>query len=121
MEFKKLIIYHSLRLSMCRKSRLKEAQWELQKLLKDGCNSIEHYTRINTVTKEIETLCDEIIAGSKIRAKVKFLETNEKPTRYFLHREKKLASSKFISKLTNDNGITVTNNEGIIDECKGFY
>ena len=83
LEFKNLIISHSLRLSMCRKSRLKEARWELQKLLKDGCNSIEHYTRINIVAKEIETLCDEIIAGSKIRAKVQFLETNEKPTRYF--------------------------------------
>ena len=80
---------HSLRLSMCRKGKLKEARCELQKLLKDGNNSIEHYTQINTVSKEIETLCDEIIAGSKIRAKVQFLETNEKPTRYFLHREKK--------------------------------
>ena len=78
-----------LRLSMCRKGKLKEARCELQKLIKDGNNSIEHYTQINTVSKEIETLCDEIIAGSKIRAKVQFLETNEKPTRYFLHREKK--------------------------------
>ena len=74
---------------MCRKGKLKEARCELQKLLKDGNNSIEHYTQINTVSKEIETLCDEIIAGFKIRAKVQFLETNEKPTRYFLHREKK--------------------------------
>ena len=118
LEFKRLIISHSLRLSMYRKGKLKEARWKLQKLINDGNNYIEHFTQINTVTKEIESLCDEVIAGSKIRAKVQFLETNERPTRYFLHREKKLACSKFISKLTNDNGVTVTKNEDIIDECK---
>ena len=92
---------------------LKEARWKLQKLVKDGNNYIQNYMQINTVTKEIESLCDEVIAGSKIRAEVQFLETNEKPTRYCLLTEKKLASSKFISKLINDNGVTVTNNEEI--------
>ena len=53
---------------MCRKGKLKQARWKLQNLLKDGNNSIEHYTQINTVTKEIETLCGEVIVGSKIRA-----------------------------------------------------
>ena len=121
LEFKKLIISHSLRLSLCRKHNLKEARWKLQKLLNDGNNSIEHFTQINTVTKEIESLCDEIVAGSKIRAKVQFLETNERPTRYFVHREKKLACSKVISKLTKDNGDVLTKNEDIVDECKCFY
>ena len=121
LEFKRLIISHSLRLSMCRKGKLKEAHFKLQKLINDGNNSIEHHTQINTVTQEIESLCDEVIAGSKIRAKVQFLENNERPTRYFLHREKKLACSKVISKLTNDNGDTFTKNEDIVDECKGFY
>ena len=32
-----------------------------------------------------------------------------------------MASSKCISKLINDNGVTVTTNEEIVDECKMFY
>ena len=66
---------------MCRKGKLKDARWELQKILNENNNSIEQHTRIYTVTKEIETLCDDIIA--KIRSKAQYLETNEKPTRYF--------------------------------------
>ena len=120
-EFKNLIISHALRLSMCRKGKLKDARRELQKLLKENNNSIEQHTRINTVTKEIETLCDDIIAGSKIRSKAQYLENNEKPTRYFLQREKKLATSKHMSKLTNDQGVTVTSNDDIVHVCKTYY
>ena len=121
LEFKNLIISHALRLSMCRKGKLKDTRRELQKLLKENNNSIEQLTRINTVTKEIETLCDDIISGAKIRSKAQYLENNEKPTRYFLQREKKLATSKHMSKLTNEHGVTVTNNDDIVHECKTFY
>ena len=115
-QFKKLIISHAPRLSLCRKGELKDARRKLQKLLKESNNTIEQHTMINTVTEEIESLCDEIIAGSKIRSKAQYLQTNEKPTRYFLQREKKC-----IPKLINDNGVTVTTNEEIVDECKIFY
>ena len=58
--------------------------------------------------------------GTKIRAKVKYLETNEKPTRHFL-REKRLASNKFITQLIKSDGAVVDTNEGTWEEYTLFY
>ena len=56
----------------------------------------------------------------KIRAKVNYLEINEKPTKFFLQREKQLASSKHINILTNSDGTNAVSNAEIKEECLSF-
>ena len=67
------------------------------------------------VQSEINRLYEESAEGTKIRAKVRYLETDEKPTRFFL------ASAKYISKLTKTDGTATTGNSEIMEECTIFY
>jgi hypothetical protein len=69
----------------------------------------------------MDKLFEEMIEGSKIRAKVNYLEINEKPTRFFLQREKQLASSKHINILTKSDGTNAVSNAEIKEECLSFY
>ena len=69
----------------------------------------------------MDKLFEETIEGSKIIAKVNYLEINEKPTRFFLQREKQLASSKHIDILTKSDGTNAVSNAEIKEECLSLY
>jgi len=117
--FKKLIISHSLRLSMIRKDKQKDARHKLDKLLRD--NTADNRNEIILAQNEIEKLLEESLEGSKIRSKVQYLENNEKPTRFFLQREKQLAENKCIHELKKSDGTIVNTNQDIKEECVSFY
>ena len=120
--FKKLIIAHSYRLSSIRKEKQKEARSKLNKLLQGpGVTTDRGREEIIQAQNEMDKLFEEMIEGSKIRAKVNYLEINEKPTRFFLQREKQLASSKHINILTKSDGTNAVSNAEIKEECLSFY
>ena len=118
LEFKHLIIAHSTRLSYIRNEKQKQARKYLTKLLQSE-NISEN--EINIARNEIDKLYEESIEGIKIRAKVKYLEINEKPTRFFLQKEKKSALNKCITKLIKSDGTIIDTNEEIQEECAFFY
>ena len=62
-------------------------------------------------------LFEETMEGSKITVTVNYLETNEKPTRLFLRREKQLSSSKHINMLTKSDRTNAVSNADIKEEC----
>ena len=93
-EFKQLLIGHSIRLGMIYKERHKTANWNLQKLLQQSRrpnSPVSLQDQIVAAYEVIDNLYTERAEGSKIRAKVQHLEKDEKPTRYFLHKEKQSA------------------------------
>ena len=77
--------------------------------------------QIKQAQSVVDKLNDNFLEGSKIRSKVQYLENNERPTRFFLRKEKKSATDKFIKSLRNENGDSITTNNGIQKECVNFY
>ena len=123
-QFRQLIMGHSMRLSRIRHSDLKQAKQDLKRLFsleeQEG-TSFELQHKIKLAQGNIDKLNDNFLEGSKIRSKAQYLENNERPTRFFLRKENKSATDKYIKSLRNEEGITVTSKEGIQQECKYFY
>lgn len=59
--------------------------------------------------------------GLMVRARAKLIEEGEKPTKYFLALEKRNYINKTISKMANDSGVLITNQQKILNEIKYFY
>ena len=69
----------------------------------------------------VDNLNEKFLEGAKIRSKATYIENNERPTRFFLKKEKKLANDKHIKILKTDKGEVVTSIDGIKEECSNFY
>ena len=116
-KFKDLITAHSKRLNMIKRERLKVARKKLDKLLHNNPSN----QNINIVQSEIDLIYAEEMEGCKIRSKEQYLENKEKPTRYFLRKEKQLAIQKTIKRLIKVDGNYAETNPDIIQECVNFY
>ena len=123
-QFRQLIMGHSMRLSRIGHFELKEAKKSLKRLYgmqeQSGSSTGLHH-QIKQAQSVVDKLNDNFLEGSKIRSKVQYLENNERPTRFFLRKEKKSATDKFIKSLRNENGDSITTNNGIQKECVNFY
>ena len=122
-QFRHLIMGHSMRLSRIKHFELKEAKRDLKQLFgleEQIGTSFELQHQIKIAQGVIDKLNDNVLEGSKIRSKSRYLENNERPTSYFLRKEKTLATGKFIKSLRNDEGFAVTSKEGIQQECRYF-
>ena len=123
-KFRYLIMGHSMRLSHIRHSELKEAKQDLKRLFcleEQNGTSFELQHQIKLAQGVIDKLNDNFLEGSKIRSKAQYLENNERPTRFFLRKEKKSATDKYIKSLRKEDGSLVNSKEGIKKECKSFY
>jgi hypothetical protein len=123
-EFRQLIICHSMRLSRIGQLELKEAKRALIKLTRheeSNGTTPELQYQIRQAQSVIDKLNDSYLEGAKIRSKVKWLETNEKPTRFFLQKEKKSATDKVITSLLTEEGNLITNSSDIKEECTKYY
>lgn len=56
-----------------------------------------------------------------VRARVRWAEEGEKPTKYFCNLESRNHINKTIFKVTKDNGDTINKQEEILKEVKNFY
>ena len=118
-KFKDLIIAHSKRLNMIKKERLKVARKKLDNLLKNNPSNQVH--NINIAQSEIDLIYAEEMEGCKIRSKEQYLEIKERPTSYFLRKEKQLASQKTLNRLIKIDGNYAETNPDIMQECVNFY
>ncbi len=120
--FKKLIISHSRELASKFHKEVKNIETELRYY------SVRHfedpgagYDRIiNTLNVNLSNLIDKHLSGSKIRSKVKHLQSDDTPCRFFLRKEIKKGRKKMLKSL-NHNGVVISKSEDIIDNCRQFY
>lgn len=70
---------------------------------------------------ELQNIRKEKMQGIMVRAKVRWAEEGEKPTKYFCHLESRNYINKTIFKVTTDNGNTINKQEDILEEVKKFY
>ena len=123
-QFKQLIMCHAKRLANIKHSELKTAKLNLKRLIQRAENqdtTPNLLFQIKQAQDQLDQLNDQFLEGAKIRSKAKFLDTDEKPTRFFLQKEKKSATDKYIKILTKDDGEPISTNTAIIEECSKFY
>ena len=76
---------------------------------------------INEKKLELENFRKEKIQGIMVRAKIKWAEEGEKPTRYFYSLESRNYENKTIPKVQQENGNTTKTQEEILKEVQKFY
>ena len=118
---KKLIQLHSKRLTLSYKLEYSNLQNEYFKLKELEYKHPGHYlTQLQNIEHKLNEHLNTCLDGSKIRAKVNILNDSEKPSRYFLKREKSRAENKYIYQLEED-GKTFSSKQEILRICKEFY
>ncbi|CAB3980483.1 Hypothetical predicted protein [Paramuricea clavata] len=73
------------------------------------------------VTSQLETMDLKRIQGNKIRSEVRWLESNEQPSRFFFQKEKRRAVKKTCHALRTSDGMRVTEQHDISKEQVRFY
>ena len=76
--------------------------------------------QVKSIKSELNSFLIKKLEGSKIRAKALFIESAEKPTKYFLRREVENGGKKTIDSL-EENGIIYDDLPSILNLCKSFY
>ena len=112
-----------MRLSIIHRQELKEAKRDLMNLIRlderdGGTTSVEIKNQIKQAQSVVNNLNEKFLEGAKIRSKATYLENNERPTRFFLQKEKKLANDKCIKIFKTDKGEVVTSIDGIKEVFK---
>jgi len=118
--FKRLIINHSCRLADIRSGTLRQLYEKLRNLGKLIPATAHILSEIAETKREINDLLDEKIEGAKVRAKVEYLENEEKPTRVFLQKAKSRAAKTHLGEL-DVAGRKITETPQIVDACHAFY
>ena len=122
LECRDLIKVHSKRLALVSKLKYKDLQREYYKYINlESLNPGSFQSEIQHYETEINSYLEMNIEGLKIRSKVKHLNDDEKPSRYFLHKEKKRGEKKLIDKLETNEGKFVCDRSGILKHVKSFY
>ncbi len=120
-KFKELIIIHSSRLKRNLRYKIEEVESKLRKAQKlDFQTPGTKREEIYVLKNQLAGLLDEQNAGAKIRAKALILDNDERPTRYFLRREK-ARGEKAVIKQLEINGVVTDDIELIKNECDNFY
>lgn len=70
---------------------------------------------------ELQTLRKEKIQGIMVRARLRWAEAGEKPTKYFCALESRNYTNKTIPKVLTDDGVFITKQDDILNEIKQFY
>lgn len=108
-------------------SSYKKKQKTLQEdNLQAEINKLEEATEIDLEIleqkkSELENLRKEKLQGIMIRARIRWAEEGEKPTKYFCSLESRNYVNKTIPKVQRDDGSVINNQESILNEVKIFY
>ena len=119
---KQIIQFHSRRLNDIKFQKYKTLHrkfLKLRQLNKNNPGVCE--SELQCCELEINNFFKEYNDGCKIRAKIKKLDFDEKPSRFFLNRERKIADNKVIDILEVRNGLLVTKYKDIIHHVRAFY
>jgi hypothetical protein len=121
LESKRLIIWHSTRIAKEKQQQLRIFELELRKLKQlERASPGKYSDEIVSIKASVAKVLDDKFNGNKIRSKAKTLDENERPSKYFLKKEKDNADVKNIPKLSTEHG-EVTDTEDIITEVHSFY
>jgi len=58
--------------------------------------------------------------GAILHSKIRWIEHGEKPTKYFFNMERRNYNKKTITELTMAGGTTISNDDDILEEIRGF-
>ena len=83
--------------------------------------AIVNINQLDEKKTELENIRKEKMQGIMVRARVRWAEEGEKPTKYFCNLESRNHINKTIFKVTKDNGDTINRQEEILKEVKKFY
>ena len=83
--------------------------------------AIVNINQLDEKKTELENIRKEKMQGIMVRARVRWAEEGEKPTKYFCNLESRNHINKTIFKVTKDNGDTINKQEEILKEVKNFY
>jgi len=119
-DFKRLIIHHSCRLANNRSGTLHSLYEKLRNLSTLRPATADILSEITELKREINDLLDDKIEGAKVRAKVEYLENEEKPTRAFLQKAKSRAEKTHLNELQVA-GRKITETPQLVDACHAFY
>ena len=78
----------------------------------------QEYERLKT---ELRRIYEERADGVILRSKMRWIEHGEKPTKYFFNMERRNYTKKTITDLTVAGGATISNDDDILEEIRGFY
>ena len=70
---------------------------------------------------ELRRIYEERADGPFLRSKMRWLEHGEKPTKYFFNMERRNYTKKTITELIVAGGTTISNDDDILEEIRGFY
>ena len=87
----------------------------------DKINPVENFEIIQDKQRELIKIREKRLEGSMIRARAKWIEQGEKPSKYFCNLENRNFVSKRMVSLTKDNNVEVTDFNSINKEVSSFY
>ena len=123
LKFKEIIVKHSKKINNELRQKIRTLESDLSFLMtcqQNECTPGTYKGVIETTKSELNSLLVNKLNGSKIRARVEFLEESERPSRYFLAKEKSNNKKKIITCLES-NGVFLNNQDEIIQHCRTFY
>ena len=119
--FKNIIIKHSRRISVQLKKQIHKLEEDLRMFTKFSYSDPEYFTPyVNQIKNELNDLIMKKYMGSVIRSRVQFVESYEKPNRFFLRTEKKNAKNRIITEIQQNN-VTLKDPHQIMTACRDFY
>jgi exonuclease III/predicted nucleic-acid-binding Zn-ribbon protein len=120
--FKELLTIHSKRLAKNRCSEQRECEAELTRLERLSVANPNLYNeRINCLKCKIKQFADYQIEGAKVRAKITYLDKEEKPTTFFFQTEKCRAAKHTLKTLKTADGKQATTTAELLEQSRAFY
>ena len=119
---KQVIQIHSKRLNIIKFQKYKDLHKDFVKLKNMNRASPGQYdNEIQNCQIKMNNFCELYNEGCKVRAKVKQLNFEDKPNRFFFNKERKKTETKVIAKLQVNDSLTVYNYKDIKFHVGQFY
>ena len=100
-------------------SRIESLESKINANPDDGTDAEQQeYERLKT---ELRRIYEKRADGAILRSKIRWIEHGEKPTKYFFNMERRNYNKKTITELTVAGGTTISNDDDILEEIRGFY
>ena len=112
------------KLSRQNKSQISDLQKQLsdiQSLIDNTDDENELLSDKSIIQNDLNVLLDNKSRGAFIRSRAQWHEEGEKCTQYFLNLEKQTQNHNIINKLTTPDGVSVTNDNEILETAATFY
>jgi len=109
--------------SSFKSKKRKEREYYILKAIEDIEKQLtnENIEELNLLQQELIGIRNLKMKGAFIRAKAKWIDEGEKPSKYFCNLEAQYASNKNIPFIENDEGQRLFDNPGILKEAAQFY